>query len=240
VNKGSRLQFNPGALSHYVDPTGYRERYSNRDEDVEYYRRICRRARGPVLEYGCGNGRVSLALACSGVGVTAVDASRFMLRDLEDQLRRVPKDVRARVKLVRGDMRTLRLKRQYRLVIMPFNVFSHLYSRDDVERLLRRVRAHLLPGGRLVFDVYQPKMSELDGAVDGYSYDALTQILTCYFEGDPPSVLTQRQFFPVELTMLLKHNGFSRVLLSSDFEKRPIDEDTESIVVNAWPRATNV
>ena len=229
------LALNPGALSHYVDPSAYRRRYAAREEDVRYYRRISRRAGGEVLEYGCGNGRVTLALARARVQVTAVDASPFMLDDLRRELRGVDAGTRRRVRLVRGDMRTLRFRRRFRLVIMPFNVFAHLYDRRDVELLLARVRRQLLPGGRLVFDVYQPRMSELGGALNGYFYEPLSQVLTLTFDGDPPSVLCLRQFFPAELRMLLEYNGFSRVRMTSDFEGAKVDEDTTSIVVSASP-----
>jgi len=230
------LTLNPGALSHYVDPVGYSRRYSGREEDVAYYRRISRRAGGEVLEYGCGNGRVTLSLARAGVKLTAVDASRFMLDDLRRKLEAEPRAVQRRVRLVHGDMRLLSLGRRFCLVIMPFNVFAHLYTREDVECLLAHVKRQLLPGGRLVFDVYQPRMSELGGGLNGYSYDSITQILTLTFDAAPPSVLTLRQFFPAELRMLLQYNGFYRVRMTSDFGSAPVNEDTESIVVSAQPR----
>ena len=78
----ANLPLHPGALSHYVDVAAYQRRYATRAEDVAYYVRLSRKAGGEVLEYGCGNGRVTLALARAGVHVTGVDASRFMLEDL--------------------------------------------------------------------------------------------------------------------------------------------------------------
>lgn len=234
---GRRLPLHPGALSHYTDPRSYTQRYAGRAEDVAYYVRIGRRAKAPVLEYGAGNGRVTLALARAGVQVTAVDASPFMLADLKRRLGGEAPEVRRRVKLVNGDMRTARLRRRFGLVLMPFNVFNHLYERADVEMLLSRVRRHLVPGGRLVFDVYMPRFSELSGELNGFHYDPLSQILTLDFDSEPKSVLSQRQFFPEELRMLLGYNGFERVRFTSDFKNQPIDEDTESIVVSASPRA---
>lgn len=229
----ANLPLHPGALSHYVDVAAYRRRYATRAEDVAYYVRLSRRAGGEVLEYGCGNGRVTLALARAGVRVTGVDASRFMLDDLKQQLKREPALVRRRVRLVLGDMRTQRLSRRFQLAIMPFNVFGHLYERRDVELVLARVRQHLLPGGRLVFDVYMPRFEELAGELPGYHYEPLSQVMTVHFADEPPSVLSQRQFFPEELRMLLGYNGFRGVRLRSDFSDRPLDEDTQSILVSA-------
>lgn len=231
----ANLPLHPGALSHYVDVAAYQRRYATRAEDVACYVRLSRRAGGEVLEYGCGNGRVTLALARAGVRVTGVDASRFMLDDLKQRLEHEPTSVRRLVRLVLGDMRTQRLSRRFQLVIMPFNVFGHLYERRDIERVLARVRQHLLPGGRLVFDVYMPRFEELAGELPGYHYEPLSQILTVHFADEPPSVLSQRQYFPEELRMLLGYNGFHRVRLRADFSDRPLDEDTQSILVSAWP-----
>lgn len=233
----ANLPLHPGALSHYVDVAAYQRRYATRAEDVAYYVRLSRKAGGEVLEYGCGNGRVTLALARAGVQVTGVDASRFMLDDLRGRLKREPVAIRKRVRLALGDMRSQRLRRRFRLVIMPFNVFGHLYERRDVELVLARVRQHLLPGGRLVFDVYMPRFEELAGELPGYHYEPLSQVLTVHFADEPPSVLSQRQFFPEELRMLLGYNGFGSVRMRSDFSARPLDEDTQSILVSARPNA---
>ena len=232
---GPDLPIHPGALSHYADPEAYQRRYAGREEDVSYYVRASRRADGAVLEYGCGNGRVTLALARAGVKVTGVDASRFMLDDLRRRLALEPREVRRRVRLVQGDMRTQRLSRRFRLVIMPFNVFGHLYDRRDVELLLGQVRKHLQPGGRLLFDIYLPRFSEIAATLPGYHYDPLSQLLTVHFDGDPPTVLTLRQFFPQELYMLLRYNKFTRVRMQADFTQKSIDEDTDSLVVSATP-----
>lgn len=235
--QGPSSSIHPGALSHYVDVASYQRRYSGREEDVAFYTRISRRAGGAVLEYGCGNGRVTLALARAGVPVTGVDASRFMIQDLKRRLDEEPPPVRRRVRCIHGDMRKQRLKRKFRLAIMPFNVFLHLYERHDVECLLARVREHLLPGGRLVFDAYMPRFEELTGELDGHRYDPLSQLLTIDFADEPPSVLCLRQFFPQELRMLLHFNGFERIIMRADFSRRPVDEETQSIIVSATPRA---
>ena len=44
---------------------------------------------------------------------------------------------------------------------LPFNAFLHLYTRQDVEQFLARVRAHLAPRGNFVFDVSMPEPAEL-------------------------------------------------------------------------------
>lgn len=150
-----------GTSAHYEDPAYYTKTYRGRVEDVRYYVDFAETVGGPVLEYGCGNGRITIPIARSGVSVLGVDLSAPMLGDLRARLREEPDDVRARVTVRRGDMRTFRAPRKYRLIFCPFNAFLHLYERRDVERFLARVRAHLAPRGELVLDVSMPQPEEL-------------------------------------------------------------------------------
>jgi SAM-dependent methyltransferase len=150
-----------GTAAHYEDPAYYTETYRPRVDDVRYYVALSRARGGPVLEYGCGNGRITLPMARAGAAVTGVDRSAPMLADLRAILRAEPAEVRRRVALRRGDMRRARLGRRFPLVVCPFNAFLHLYERRDVERFLERVREHLAPRGELVFDVSMPDPAEL-------------------------------------------------------------------------------
>ncbi|MRG92670.1 class I SAM-dependent methyltransferase [Polyangium spumosum] len=155
------LELEAGTSAHYEDPAYYTKTYRARLDDVRFYADYAAERGGPVLEYGCGNGRITLPIARLGVDVTGVDLSAEMLSDLRERLRAEPEDVRARVTVKRGDMRRARLGRRFPLVFCPFNAFLHLYTREDVERFLARVREHLAPRGEFVFDVSIPQPEEL-------------------------------------------------------------------------------
>jgi len=155
------FELEAGSSAHYEDPAYYTKTYRTRLDDVRFYVDFAAQRGGPVLEYGCGNGRITIPIARFGVEVTGVDLSAPMLSDLRARLREEPSYVRERVKVRRGDMRTARLPDRFPLVLCPFNAFLHLYTRVDVERFLGRVRAHLAPRGELVFDVSIPDAREL-------------------------------------------------------------------------------
>jgi SAM-dependent methyltransferase len=252
-----------GALAHYTDPAYYTKTYGNRRADVDYYVKLARRAKGPVFEYGMGNGRVSLAMARAGVEVEGVDLSKTMLDDLAARLALEPPKVRARVRAHHGDMRSFRVRRRFPLVIAPFNAVLHLYERKDFEAFLAGVLSHLEPQGRFVFDfsvpqpgdlardparwfgaprIRHPATGELVKYDERFDYDPFRQLLliTTRFSpehGRPWTIpLTHRQLFPQEVEALLHYNGFGELELTADFVDQPADRFTDSCVVSCRPQ----
>jgi SAM-dependent methyltransferase len=127
--------------------------------DLAFYIDVARGAGGPVLELGCGTGRVLLPTARQGVEITGLDRSAAMLSRLREKLGAEPSDVRGRVTVVEADMRELGeldLGRKFKLVTIPFRGFQHQIGVDDQLAVLRGARTHLAPGGRLAFDVFNP------------------------------------------------------------------------------------
>ncbi|HEY4122263.1 MAG TPA: class I SAM-dependent methyltransferase, partial [Byssovorax sp.] len=250
-----------GSSAHYEDPAYYTKTYKRRLEDVRFYVGVALERGTPTLEYGCGNGRITIPIAREGGVVAGVDLSKPMLDDLARRLADEPDDVRARVTHKRGDMRAVKLGRRFDRVLLPFNALLHLYSRDDVERFCARVREHLTPRGELVFDVSVPEPTELardpdkphfaprfrypdggDGSIVRYSerfdYDRLRQVLFVSMEfhpidGRPTWVtpMTHRQFYPQELEALLHYNGLEVVSCDGDFYGTKPDPRSASMLV---------
>jgi SAM-dependent methyltransferase len=255
-----------GSRAHYDDPAYYTANYAGRIEDVAFYVALAQRAGGPVLEYGAGNGRIALPIARHGVEVVGVDWSAPMIDHLRGRLRREPVEVRRRVRLVRGDMRSVRLRRRFPLVLCTFNTALHLFTRDDVERFLARVRDHLAPGGRFVVDLSVPPLDELTRRPDHayfaarfrhptagvvvknrerFDYDPWRQVLFVSMEyepvGDPEkgwmTPLAHRQFFPQEWEGLLHYNGLDVERVEGDFLGGPPTRDSDVMVWHARIRA---
>jgi SAM-dependent methyltransferase len=253
----------PGSLAFYADAAYYTRTYARRSEDVAFYVRTARALGGPVLEYGIGNGRVAIPIARSGIEVVGVDLSKPMLESLEQRLAREPLEVRRRIRATHGDMREVTLRKRFPLIIAPFNTILHLYRRIEIEQFLSRVKRHLLPKGRFVFDYSTPQAADLcrdpkrryaaprlrhpsTGAIVRYSerfeYDPLRQLLLVRVEFTPERgaawtvPLTHRQFFPRELAALLHYNGFTDCVWTADFRDLPPDEGADSLVVSCRVR----
>jgi SAM-dependent methyltransferase len=135
-------------------------------KDVAFYVEEATRVRGPVLELGCGTGRILLPLARAGCTVVGVDSSRHMLARCRDKLAAEPAALRERVTLHEGDVRDFDVTKgaTFPLVIAPFRVLQHLTTIAEQVACLATVVRHLAPGGRFIFDVFNPHFDKLTAA----------------------------------------------------------------------------
>lgn len=132
--------------------------YGKRADLAFYLAEAARASRdsAPVLELGCGTGRVLLPLARAGHAVTGIDSSAAMLAQCSSKLATEPAEVRERVALHEADARQFSVTGMFPLAIAPFRVLHHLTTATDQLACLDRVRNHLAPGGRFAFDVFNP------------------------------------------------------------------------------------
>jgi SAM-dependent methyltransferase len=257
--------FARGSFALYERPRYYDHAFRAHKSDVGFYVALAQRCSGPILELGAGTGRITLALLRAGLAVTAVDHSPSMLARLRERLAKLPAEQRARAQLVQADMRELRLRKRFDLVLAPFNLFMHLYTRDDVERALQRVREHLRPAGRFAMDVLMPDLGVLrrDPARvyrcrpvfdptdrkhyaygESFDYDAQRQVQTVnmlFQQLDAPEVdrttpLCLRFYFPEELMALLHYNGLLVDQRFGDFSGAAPSQDSEHQIIVAHAR----
>jgi SAM-dependent methyltransferase len=121
---------------------------------IDYFRRLADKQGGPVLQIGVANGRFALPIARDGHEIVGVDLSESMLGKLRNRTAGEPPDVRARLRLCVGDMRTLDLGQEFRLVMLPGNVFLYNLTQRDQLATLNALRRHLAPGGVLAIDIF--------------------------------------------------------------------------------------
>jgi len=125
---------------------------------IDWFRSIARRTGGPVLELGCGTGRVAIPLAQDGHDVVGLDRSPAMLARAERHAKREGVALR----LVEGDMRSFSFSEAFPLIAIPFNTFLML-APSDRWACLARVREHLAPTGLLAVDCFQPDPEHIVG-----------------------------------------------------------------------------
>ena len=114
--------------------------------DVPFWRTLSLQADGPVLELGCGTGRISIPLARAGVSVVGVDRSEAMLARACQRVRRGR--LTSRLRLLRADIRALPFPRErFPLVIAPYGVLQSLLRERDLAATLDSVAGVLQTGG---------------------------------------------------------------------------------------------
>jgi SAM-dependent methyltransferase len=135
--------------------------------DLAFWRRIAATATGPIIELGCGSGRVLLPIAAqktSGV-VSAeergrkrhprsigIDRSTPMLAIARRRARRLQPT--ARPVLIRADIRALPIaSASAALVIAPYGILQSLVRDVDLAAALAESARVLQPGGRFIVDL---------------------------------------------------------------------------------------
>lgn len=196
--------------------------------------RYGRGATRSILDLGCGTGNHAIPLSRRGYEVVGVDRSEAML----EQARAKSGDA---VGFELGDVRDIRLGREFDAVLALFAVLGYQHSNDDVLAALRTTRAHLRPGGLLLFDVWygpavlherptprERKIEEGGGTVVRFSNGSLDirhQLCTVDFRvrrlesGTVVAEMEERHemryFFPLELELFLGTSDLSLLRLSA-------------------------
>jgi ubiquinone/menaquinone biosynthesis C-methylase UbiE len=147
--------------------------------DVPFWHRVALRVSGPVLELGCGTGRVTIPLARAGVEIVGVDRSAPMLAQARKRIARRKGPGRRReriadpegpvhVRLVRADIRALPFgDASFPGVIAPYGILQSLTRRRDLTATLDSVARVIAPGGTFGIDLVPdvPKWREYSNRV---------------------------------------------------------------------------
>ncbi|HJP88191.1 MAG TPA: class I SAM-dependent methyltransferase [Candidatus Limnocylindrales bacterium] len=134
------------------------DRSSPANDDLAFFRRVAAETGGPILEIGCGTGRVTLQLAADGYEVVGMDLSAPMLRVAEQRRRALPEADAACVTFVEADLATLDLGRRFALIVAPARVFQFMLTTAAQRQALAALRRHLTDDGRLVLDLFDPML----------------------------------------------------------------------------------
>ena len=201
-------------------------------EDVPFYVDEARRVSpGPVVELGVGTGRIAVPIAVEGIRVIGVDSSAGMLEIARERAESA--GVADLVELRLGDLRAPPVSERVELVICPFRSYLHLRTDEERLRALRAARDLLVPGGRLVFDVFAPgadDIAETDGRwlerepeiFERADWDTEARTLTLSVRGPTgQATLALAWLSTDEWRALLERAGFEVEALYGWFDRRP-------------------
>ena len=228
-------------------------------DDLFMYENLARRCGSPVLELGCGTGRVALHLARAGFEVVGLDASPAMLAVAREKLGHA--SLLERVRLLQANLGDFALDQQFGMATLAINTFMHFLTIADQVRVLANAGRHLKPDGWLVIDLPRADRSLLLEAGEHLSINHIltdpdtgrpilksviatvdmvtqTQHLTlAYDETDKGGVVhrtiasfTVRYFFRYEMELLLDKAGFDLEALYGSYGFDPYEDDSERMI----------
>ena len=188
----------------------------------------------PVLELGCGTGKLTIPIAEAGFQIVGIDLSEGMLEHANKKV----SNLNIPVQFLSGNMSDFSLSQEFRTIIFPSNNLAHLMNYREAEACFTKVHNHLKDDGAFIIDAFVPSLSILsksseeeevisrykdpdgDGEVEVLGravYETDTQIrrvttLQKFPNKEPvQGHLDMRMYFPQEVESLLDHCDFDIV-----------------------------
>lgn len=233
------------------------------DEDLDLYLQLAEVVGDPILELGCGSGRVLLPLAVAGHRVTGIDRSRPMLERAASAI--ATAGVEPLVTLHHGHMHDARqvVGGPFGFGLVPLNGLLHLTTSAAQRATLAAIHAALDPRGQVVIDILNPTPDALHGLHHALSHDgqwhldngervdkfavrsvvpARQMIRTELWydrlrvDGSVHRTATHfdmRYVSCAELELLLELTGFTDWHIYGGYDLEPFDDHSERIIVTA-------
>ena len=194
---------------------------TRRTQDIAFYVDAVKRYGDPVLELGCGTGRITMAVAEAGYRVVGLDLSEKMLERAAEKRAALQREARERIHLVKADMSRFQLRERFRCAAIPFRPFQHLLEVEAQIGCLHCVKEHVAPGGHLIVDFFQTDPERM--------HDGMFQKESLLIEYDLPGgrhvALSER--------VAAFHRGLQRNDVEMIFDVTQADGSRERLVM-AW------
>lgn len=235
---------------------------SDKDDDIPLYLNLAEQYGGPIIDIGCGTGRVMIPLAEEGYEVHGIDYEQAML----DYAQQYMQENDLEMTLHHGDVRTYQLDKKFKLVLVPFNGMMHFHTQEDQLAVLKQLRSWITDDGLLVLDLpnageifatqetdaiimertfLEPETGHLVMQQSHSFLDRATQILrvTWIYDETLPDNTLKRTFAPLvlyyyffsEMRLLLQLGGFEIEGVYGDTDFAPYEDGCERMLILAKP-----
>lgn len=207
------------AIWHEVECGAY-------EADLGLWEELAEEADGPILDLGCGTGRVALHLARRGHRVVGLDVEPSLVAMLAERAEGLP------LEAVLADARAFELDTDIALALAPMQLLQLLGGPEDRLELLGSVAAHLLPGGRIAMAIVEElPPADGDGAplpdvreIDEWVYSSLP--LETVLEGEEIAIRRLRQTVSPAGVLVEERNEVRiQALSASQLEREGLETD---------------
>lgn len=233
-------------FAKYYDIIYGPDAYKELPGEIEFYLKEAKKAKGPVLEIGCGTGRIYLPLMAAGIPISGIDISKEMLEILKLKAG----FYRGKPQVKKGDMTKLNAKEKFSLIIIPLNSIHHITEKKLQIKTFSNFFNALKPNGKIIFSTqfyakailnlnkytYMETYSKNEWGIhiDLYlKYAKTSQVLKERFvvfdsalgQKKPYDLMELYCFQKMELENLLNEAGFQNIQIYKDFKYSPFKKN---------------
>lgn len=236
---------------------------TDKNDDIDFYIQLAEEHGEPLLDVGCGTGRVMFPLAQAGYVIHGIDNEPAMLEPAQDRLKAQP-ELRERLILHEGDILTYDMPVKFKLTLVPYNGLMHFHDQETQLKALQQLRKWTQDDGYLVLDL--PNAGDIFASQDteavtlertflepetghlvmqqSVSYlDRVSQLMqiTWIYDEITADGTVKRTYAPLvlyyyffsEISLLLKQTGFEIEAVYGDLEYGPFVDGCERMIVIA-------
>lgn len=235
-------------------------------EDLPLYSELAEKYGSPILDVGCGSGRIMFHLAQEGHTCVGIDTSSQMLARAH---RKILPSFANRVELIHNDVMDHQAPKQYQMILLAYHAFMHFETQEQQLSLLMQLAANLADDGAIVFDLpnagiafssiddqtitlernfIEPESGHLVMQQSVSIIDRVTQHLYVTWIYDEMTEdgtvhrtlapLTLRYVFHSELKLLLAASGLRCLEVYGDYDRSPFMDGCPKLIALAVKQST--
>jgi SAM-dependent methyltransferase len=161
------------------------------NEDKKFYLDKIRNAGGPVLEIGCGTGRIFCEALKVGADIYGIDQSELMLERLKEKI-----DTGEYHRVMLINVLEYKPGRKFKLIIAPFRMFMHILTVEDQLRFMKNVYESLDVNGEFAFNVFNPDINRIQRVLKKnlrFEGEYIPSRILKFYDSSKPDLLNQCQ-----------------------------------------------
>lgn len=237
----NHVEDNFKTFSKYYDILYSLNAYEDKPGELKFFLKEAKKAKGKVLEVGCGTGRIYLPLLAAGIPIEGIDLSQEML----DILKEKSFFYKGKVTVKKMNMLKLKYHEKYKLIIIPLNSIHHLKEIEQLSTFLNFYDA-LEKGGKIIFtnQFYSKEILNLSEYtfVHRYEHESFGIRMDLYLKSIRDKKILKEKFIikdstlkkPItlelpdlyhfrkkEIRTLLEESGFKKIKFYQDFAYTP-------------------